>query len=141
MQLLQQKVLLSTNLTTICATKLSLEKKYLVLSWYQCEDYHMFFALGSYAERDMKDLVYWFGSEHMDVDNFSLIKNENIIVCIGQSNLEDQMPWQMTEVEKCLGIYKLENGVFYKVCDSYQEVYEQNLKIWKINLIGVLEAD
>jgi hypothetical protein len=116
-------------------------KKYLVLSWYQCEDYHMFFALGSYALEDMKDLMYWFGSEHMLVDEFSLIDvEEGNIVCIGKTSLKEQAPWRMTEVENCLGVYQLENGVFYKVCDSYQEAYEQNLKIWKINLIGVLES-
>lgn len=116
-------------------------KTYLVLSWYQHGDYHIFFALGSYAVEDMDNLMYWFGSEHMHVDQFSLIAKEDHIVCIGQTDLEHQRPWQMTEVENCLGVYKLENGVFYKVCESYQEAYEQNLKIWKINLIGVLEVD
>lgn len=116
-------------------------KTYLVLSWYQCGDYHMFFALGSYAEEDMENLMYWFGSEHMHVDQFSLIVKEDHIVCIGQTNLENQKPWQMTEIDSCLGVFKLVDSVFYKVCNSYQEAYEQNLNIWDINLIGALEAD
>lgn len=156
----------NATLTTKDATKyhfnnnicnhIALKNRYSVLIWYRSEDYHMFFTLASYPSDDMSppkiqedflrgqmemDTMYWFTTEHLYVKSFTLIKHDDEIEFLAAGYEEDESPWALSEVNGCLGIYRLDGDVFHHVYDTYQEALQNGLKEWNAHIMGILEKN
>lgn len=113
----------------------------------------MFFLLASYnndkitspsSEKDFLqglsriDEMYYFETEHVYVKNLSLCEH-NGIKCIATSIDDEMNKWEMQEVDKCLGIYRMENDILKLQYNSINEVFENGLRYWKPMYLGVLE--
>lgn len=114
----------------------------------------MFFVLASYASDDISppktheefvrgqmemDTMYWFTTEHLYVNSLTLIKKDDEIECLATHYEEQDNQWILTEIDYCLGIYRLDGDVLYHVYDTYQEAFHYSLIEWKTHFMGILE--
>lgn len=124
-----------------------------VVIYYQHEDYYMFFLLASYnsdkitppsSEKDFlrglsrMDEMYYFETEHVYVKELNLCEN-NGIRCLASPVDSEMEKWEMLEIDKCLGIYQVQNNVLSLIYNDIGEAFKNGLRQWQPMYLGILE--
>lgn len=124
-----------------------------VVIYYQHEDYYMFFLLASYNNDKITspsteqaflqglsrmDEMFYFDTEHVHVQELSICRNHGL-KCVATPIDSEMNEWEMLEVNKCLGIYRMENDILKFIYNGIDEAFENGLKQWNPMCIGVLE--